>query len=77
MECLTLPGILDGTSNLVFSAPTSAGKTLLSEVLLLKRLMGTKKKGIFILPFVAVVNEKVTSIHSEMLGELSQKIVHD
>jgi DNA polymerase theta len=54
-----MPGILDGTSNLVFSAPTSAGKTLLSEVLLLKRLTGTKKKAIFILPFVAVVNEKV------------------
>jgi DNA polymerase theta len=56
-DCLFSTGVLRGT-NLVYCAPTSGGKTLVAELVLLKTVITLQKKAIFILPFVSLVLEK-------------------
>ncbi|TNN05276.1 DNA polymerase theta subunit, partial [Schistosoma japonicum] len=58
-ECLNLPGVLDGCRNLVYSAPTSAGKTLVAEIIVLKRILESTLKAFIILPYVSVSKEKM------------------
>uniref|UniRef100_A0A087YNZ5 DNA polymerase theta n=1 Tax=Poecilia formosa TaxID=48698 RepID=A0A087YNZ5_POEFO len=62
-QCLTVGQVLHG-GNLVYSAPTSAGKTLVSELLILKRVLETKRKALFIVPFVSVAKEKMHYLQS-------------
>ncbi|XP_031727746.1 DNA polymerase theta isoform X1 [Anarrhichthys ocellatus] len=62
-QCLAVGQVLQG-GNLVYSAPTSAGKTLVSELLMLKRVLETKRKALYILPFVSVAKEKMHYLQS-------------
>lgn len=62
-ECLSLPSVLAG-GNLVFSAPTSAGKTLVAELISLKCVLESRKKVLIILPFVSVAHEKANYLQS-------------
>ena len=55
LECLSKPGVLSGNNNLIVSAPTSAGKSLVGEIIALKCVIEMKKKVLIVQPFVAAV----------------------
>ncbi|CAG9559847.1 unnamed protein product [Danaus chrysippus] len=59
VECLSNPKVLIDCQNLLYSAPTSAGKTLVAELLTIKTVLERQKKVIIILPFVSIVREKM------------------
>ncbi|KAI9720429.1 MAG: hypothetical protein M1812_002935 [Candelaria pacifica] len=59
-SCLLGRGLLTGEKNLVYTAPTGGGKSLVADVLMLKRVIDNPgKKSILVLPYVALVQEKL------------------
>ncbi|KAI1383222.1 P-loop containing nucleoside triphosphate hydrolase protein [Hypoxylon trugodes] len=59
-QCLLGPGLLNGARNLVYTAPTGGGKSLVADILMLKRVLENKSaKALLVLPYVALVQEKV------------------
>jgi superfamily II DNA/RNA helicase len=70
IDCLLIENgiVFEGYKNLIYSAPTSGGKTLVAELLILKRFSQTMKLGdpkyqkrktiFFIVPFIALAEEK-------------------
>lgn len=60
-ECLMKTGIIGGQS-LVYSLPTSGGKTYVAEVMLMRTVFQHRKIALFVLPYVAIVTEKVKSL---------------
>ncbi|EWZ44483.1 DNA polymerase theta subunit [Fusarium oxysporum f. sp. radicis-lycopersici 26381] len=68
-SCLKGPGLLTGEKNLVYCAPTGGGKSLVADVLMLKRILEEKgTKALLVLPYVALVQEKVRWLRSVVQG---------
>ena len=57
-DCLTRNELKAG-ENFLYILPTSGGKTLVAEILIMKCLLCHKKNAVLVLPYVAIVQEKV------------------
>ena len=51
-------GVMSGDQNFLFTAPTSAGKTLVAEVIMLKSLVERHKAALFVVPYRCLVDER-------------------
>ncbi|PAV62988.1 hypothetical protein WR25_03880 [Diploscapter pachys] len=60
-ECLDDSRILNG-ENFIISLPTGAGKTAVAEILMLRECLYNRRNAILLLPYVAIVKEKISSL---------------
>jgi len=68
-DCLLRSGALGGQKNLVYTAPTGGGKSLVADILMLKKLIeNPERKALLVLPYVALVQEKLRWIRKIVNG---------
>lgn len=68
-ECLLRSGALAGERNLVYTAPTGGGKSLVADILMLKKVIESPgKKALLVLPYVALVQEKLRWLRNAVEG---------
>eukprot|EP00808_Paulinella_micropora_P006044 g7656.t1 len=67
LDCLSQSGVTHGGGNLIYSAPTSGGKTLVAEVLLIRQLIADPKRMvIFVVPYVSLAIEKTRDLQRKL-----------
>ncbi|RDL36601.1 uncharacterized protein BP5553_05953 [Venustampulla echinocandica] len=57
-DCLLRSGALSGEKNLIYTAPTGGGKSLVADILMLKKV-SSGEKALLVLPYVSLVQEKL------------------
>ena len=58
-SCLMRSGVLSQSKNLVYTAPTGGGKSLVADVVMINKVVrSSSKKALLVLPYVALVQEK-------------------
>lgn len=68
-ECLLRSGALGGERNLVYNAPTGGGKSLVADILMLKKVIeNPEMKALLVLPYVALVQEKLRWLRRAIEG---------
>ncbi|CAN6470815.1 unnamed protein product [Victoria cruziana] len=63
VECLQMDGVLQN-KNLVYCASTSAGKSFVAEILMLRQVLSTGKIALLVLPYVSICAEKAEHLES-------------
>ncbi|KKA28715.1 hypothetical protein TD95_004942 [Thielaviopsis punctulata] len=70
-NCLMAPKVLSGEKNLIYSAPTGGGKSLVAEVIMFRRVLeAPRAKAILVLPYVALVLEKTRWLRNLVEGTI-------
>ncbi|KAJ5170145.1 Helicase C-terminal [Penicillium coprophilum] len=76
-SCLLARGLLSGERHLVYTAPTGGGKSLVADVLLLKRIIENPgRKALLVLPYVALVQEKLKWMR-RIVQDVERNVPHD
>lgn len=67
-ECLSNLNLFDPNfQNLIYTAPTSAGKTLVAEIIAACNILKTFRRAIFIFPYISSAREKLFSLRVKFL----------
>ena len=59
---------------MIYFAPTSGGKSIVSEILMLRAILGYRKRAIYVLPYVSIVSEKAQYL-SRLTENINFKII--
>jgi replicative superfamily II helicase/DNA polymerase I-like protein with 3'-5' exonuclease and polymerase domains len=55
--------------NLLYNAPCSGGKTLVADILMIRKVLSTRKRCLYIVPYISIVNEKVKKLGKLLEGQ--------